>query len=182
MLGQIEVLDAEELLRLGDAALGRRDRLVLLVVLVVVVGLLLVGAQPRALVHLGDALELRGEARELEVEVGRLLRRARDDQRRARLVDQDVVDLVDDPERVAALHDLLERDGHVVAQVVEPELRVRPVGHVGLVGDLLVLERLHVLDDADLHSERVVERHHPLGVAAGEVVVDGHEMHALAGQ
>ena len=117
-----------------------------------------------------------------DVEVGRLLGSAGDDQRRARLVDQDVVDLVDDPERMAALHDLLERDGHVVAQVVEAELRVGPVGHVGLVGDALVLEGLHVLDHADLHAERVVERPHPLGVAAGEVVVHGHEVHALAAE
>ena len=41
VLGEVEVLDAEELLGLRDAALGRRDGLVLLVVLVVVVGLAL---------------------------------------------------------------------------------------------------------------------------------------------
>ena len=39
VLGEVEVLDAEELLGLRDAALGGRDGLVLLVVLVVVVGL-----------------------------------------------------------------------------------------------------------------------------------------------
>src|SRR6185436_17918121 len=38
VLGAVEVVDAEELLGLGDAALGDRDRLVLLVELVVVVG------------------------------------------------------------------------------------------------------------------------------------------------
>ena len=41
--------------------------------------------------------------------VGRLLRRPGDDQRRARLVDQDVVDLVDDGEVELALDVLLER-------------------------------------------------------------------------
>jgi hypothetical protein len=38
VLGLVEVVDAEELLGLGDALLGDRDRLVLLVELVVVVG------------------------------------------------------------------------------------------------------------------------------------------------
>ena len=41
---------------------------------------------------------LAGELGELDVEVGGLLGRAGDDQRRARLVDEDVVDLVDDAE------------------------------------------------------------------------------------
>ena len=50
-----------------DAALGRRDGLVLLVVLVVVVGLGAVAAELRLRVHLRDALERRREARELAV-------------------------------------------------------------------------------------------------------------------
>ena len=49
--------------------------------------------------------------------------RAADDERRARFVDQDGVDFVDDREVVAALHLLLARGGHaVVAQVIEAEL------------------------------------------------------------
>ena len=58
--------------------------------------------------------------------------RARDDERRARLVDEDRVDLVDDRVRVLPLHALVERDHHVVAQVVEAELVVRAVGDVAL--------------------------------------------------
>ena len=45
---------------------------------------------------LGPLLEARHEPRELVVQVGRLLGLAADDERRARLVDEDVVDLVDD--------------------------------------------------------------------------------------
>ena len=96
VLGAVEVVDAEELLGLGDAALGDRDRLVLLVELVVVLG-------DEALLHLRvHALGLlaggqaRGELGEAAVEVGGLLGGAGDDQRRAGLVDEDVVDLVDD--------------------------------------------------------------------------------------
>jgi|GEM_PF-5569080 len=50
------------------------------------------------------------------------------------------------------------------------------------VGDLLFGEGLHVLEHADLHAEHLVERAHPLRVAAREVVVDGHEVHAPAAQ
>ena len=82
----------------------------------------------------------------------------------------------------AVLDLLLQRRGHVVAQVVEAELGVRAVGDVGRVGDLLVLVLLVVLQDAPGDPERVVDRAHPLGVAAGEVVVDGHDVDALAGE
>ena len=37
-------------------------------------------------------------------------------------------------------------------------------------------------DDADLEAEEAVDLAHPLGVALGEVVVDGDEVHALAGE
>ena len=37
-----------------------------------------------------------------------------------------------------------------------------------------------VLDDADRHAEEAVDPAHPLRVAAGEVVVDRDDVHALA--
>ena len=37
-----------------------------------------------------------------------------------------------------------------------------------------------MLDDADAHAEEAVEAAHPLGVAAGQVVVDGDDVDALA--
>ena len=100
VLGLVEVVDAEKLLRLGDALLGDRHRLVLLVELEVVIGdeLLL---RPR--IHplgLLARLHQRRQLGEPLVELGRLLGRAGDDQRRPRLIDQDVVNLVDDRERV----------------------------------------------------------------------------------
>ena len=73
---------------------------------------------------------------DLAVEVGVVLGRARDDERRARLVDEDGVDLVDDGEVELALHVVLQAELHVVAQVVEAELVVLPVGDVGAVGVL----------------------------------------------
>ena len=184
VLGDVEVVDVEELLRLADPGLGRGDGLVLLVVLVVVRGL-------GGVARLAERLQLRlhlladhllRQPREGVVGVGRLLGTAGDDQRRPRLVDQDVVDLVDDRERVLALDALLQRVGHVVAQVVEAELRVGAVGDVARV-HLAALGRAHLgLDDADRDAEHVVDRLHPEGVAAGKVVVDGDQVHRVAGE
>ncbi len=114
VLGGVQVLDLERALDLVHALLARRDRLALLVDLVVV----------------GHA-QAAGDLRERVVRVRRLLGRARDDQRRARLVDQDRVDLVDDRVGVRALDALVDVRRQVVAQVVEAELRVGAVGDVG---------------------------------------------------
>ena len=126
--------------------------------------------------------ELRDQLVDLDVELGAVLARAGDDQGRARLVDQDRVDLVDDREVVIALQHLGEVGLHVVAQVVEAELVVGGVGDVGVVGGALVLLGHVRHDDADREPEGVVDEAHPVGVAAGEVVVDGDDVDAAAGQ
>ena len=71
---------------------------------------------------------------------------------------------------------------HVVAQIVEAELVVGAVGDVAVVGllALLVVEPVH--DDADGEAEEAVDLAHPFGVALGEVVVDGDDVHAAAGE
>ena len=85
--------------------------------------------------------------------------------------------------RPAAVLDLLlQRGRHVVAQVVEAELRVRAVRDVGGVGVALLLVGLHVLQHADGDPEHVVDRLHPQRVAAGEVVVDGDDVDAAAAE
>ena len=143
----------EHLLRLGHAGLGERHRLVLLVD-DVVAGLLELLAILGLDVALrgGAALQARDDAIDLVVEVGGLLGRARDDERRPGLVDEDAVDLVDHREVVPALHHRLEVELHVVAEVVEPELVVGAVGDVGPVGHLPLLVVELVLDDADAHA------------------------------
>ena len=117
----------------------------------------------------------------LLVEAGR--RRAADDQRRARLVDEDRVHLINDGEVVLALHLVLGAAGHaVVTQVVEAKLRVGAVGDVAVVL-LAALGRVHVVHDtADTQPEIFVDRAHPFAIALGEVVVDGHKVHAAPGQ
>ena len=71
---------------------------------------------------------------------------------------------------------------HIVAKVVEAVFVVGAVGDVGLVGlaALVVVEAVD--DDADGQAEEIVDLAHPFGVAAGQVVVDGDDMNALAAQ
>jgi len=76
--------------------------------------------------------------------------RARDDQRRPRFVDQDRVHFVDDRVGVHALHPLVQRLDHVVAQVVEAVLVIRAVGDVALVSSAaLHRPRLGIVNAAD---------------------------------
>jgi hypothetical protein len=127
-------------------------------------------------------LEHRRDRVHLHVELGVILGRAADDQRRARLVDQDRVDLVDDPVEQLALHARLHVVDHVVAQVVEAVFVVGPVGDVGGIGSTLLVRRLLRHDHAHRQAQEPVDLAHPVGVAGGQVVVDGHYMHAAAGE
>ena len=77
---------------------------------------------------------------------------------------------------------LLKRLCHVVAQIIEAELGVRAVCDVSGVSGELLTGILHVLQDAPAESKPVVNWAHPLGVTAGEVVVDGDEVDALVGE
>ncbi len=163
--GLVEVLDAELVLDEGDADLGDADGALALVDLVVDV-----------------LLQQRREPGELLVPARGLVGRAGDDQRGARLVDEDRVDLVDQAEVVAALHALVQAPRHVVAQVVEAELVVRAVGDVGVVGHPALFRRQLGQDHADRQTEEAVDAAHPLRVALGQVVVRGDHVHALARQ
>ncbi len=89
-------------------------------------------------------------------------------------------DLVDDGEVVRPLHHVGRLVDEVVAQVVETELVVGAVGDVGVVGALALGLRKAVHDDADAQAQELVDAAHPLGVAVGEVVVDGDDVDALA--
>ncbi len=127
-------------------------------------------------------LELGDDDVDAGVLVGGLVGGAGDDERGAGLVDEDGVDLVDDAVVVAALDHVGELELHVVAEVVEAELVVGAVGDVGGVGFAALLVGEVVDDDADGEAEEAVDLAHPLGVALGEVVVDGDDVDAAAGE
>ena len=83
---------------------------------------------------------------------------------------------------MAALRHLVERVFHVVAQIVEAELIVRAIGNVAGISRLAltIIEAVH--NGAGRHAEEAIELAHPFGVAAGEVIVDGNDVHALSGE
>ena len=170
VLGIVEVFAlqqagrTEHLFKMDIALLGQRAGALLLVELVVF------------------RRELRNEAVDRVVEIRLVVHRAGDDERGAGLVHQDRVDLVDDREIVPTLYHLVQMILHVVAQIVEAEFVVGGVGHVAGIGGPAFLVGQAVDDDARGQSQEAVDLAHPGGVAAGEVVVHGHHMYALAGE
>jgi hypothetical protein len=83
-----------------------------------------------------------------------IVSRAADDQRRAGLVDQHAVHLIDDRKIQRSLHLELDALLHVVAQVIEPELAIGAVGNVAAILPPAGLAAgLHVgLEPADAHA------------------------------
>ena len=176
----VDVVHEGDVVRLVERALGEHLHLAQQLLDMLVAGLGQVG---RALL-LVEIVILDDETRDRLVdgivELRLVVGRAGNDERRARLVDQDRIHLVDHREIVPALAHLVQLVLHVVAKVIEPELVVGAVGHVGGIafGPLRIVETMH--DDAGGEAEELVEAPHLLGVAAREVVVDGDDMDALA--
>jgi hypothetical protein len=127
-------------------------------------------------------VELGQEGIDGVVEFRAVVERAGDDQRRARLVDQDRVDFVDDGVGMATLDHVLQPVLHVVAQIVEAVFVIGAVGDVARIG-FLALGIVEAMDDhADREPEKIVDLPHPFAIAAGEIVIDRDDMDALAGQ
>ena len=124
--------------------------------------------------------QLGNDAVDLVILVGGFLAGTGDNERRARLVDQDGIDFIDDGIVMGPLHAILEPEFHVIAQIIESELVVGAVGDIAVVGDfsLLVVEVMH--DNANGESEELIDAAHPLGVAPGEIIVDCYDVNALA--
>ena len=150
VLGPVQVVDAEEPLGLGHAALGDRDGLVLLVELVVEVGdEVLLGLRVQALGALAGlhrACARRAKATYSSAACSgapEMISGVRASSMRMLSTSSTIAN------GCAALDLLLDRRRHVVAQVVEAELGVRAVRDVGGVGGVLLLVGLHVLQHAD---------------------------------
>ena len=181
VLGIGQVLDVEERLRFLDTALGEGRGLVLFVDDVVAfdgIFVFLLGLDFFDFTHGQGADELVGQL----IEVGGLGALAGNDERSTGFIDEDGVDFVDDGVGMAALDLFGLVLDHVVTQVVETELVVRTVGDVGCVSfaSLVVVEAVD--DEADGQAEIAVDFTHPLGVTACEVVVDGDDVDAFAGE
>ena len=116
------------------------------------------------------------------IQVGPVGRGAGNDQRRPRLVDQDAVHFIDNRVEVMALVHFGQISLHVVAQVVEPQFVVGGIGDVGGVSALFLGFGLLRIDDPGGQPQLGIDLAHPFGVALGQIVVDRHDMHALARQ
>ena len=181
VFGAVQVGDVERALQLGDAVLSQGYGAVLLVN--------------------GEVLLLAQRGRDTGVPSVVALGHvggAADYERRPSLVDENVVHLVNDGVGKVTLHPFGAFSHHVVAEIVEAELVVGAVGDVGLVRLVpdgrphalealfalgvfeVVHERLLVLQRSHADAEHSVNRSHPVGVSAGQVVVDGDDVDAVA--
>src|SRR5258706_1885531 len=128
--------------------------------------------------QLFTALKLRNDGVGLIVLVGGFFRRSGDDQRRARFIDQNRINLVDDRVIVTVLHAGAEIELHVVAQIVKTELVVGAVSNVGVVSGL-PLKVVHVvLDTANRQTQEAIDLAHPLGAGRGQLIVHGVHVYA----
>ena len=109
--------------------------------------------------------------------------RARDNQRRTSLVNEDRVYFVHNREIVAVLNNLLRALSHaVIAQIVETELGVCTVGNIAQILRTTLLGAHRVLDAAHSKAKKFIEMAHPCGVAAGKIIIYRDELDVLAGK
>ena len=179
VLGRVEAAAVRDKTALGEdllhrlVTLVREVNLVLLLIHPVVARFLLAlltGEERRNLIH-----------RLIEFDI--VFSRTRNDERRSRLVNQNRVHFVDDRIVQRTLTAVPGLVLHVVTEIVETEFVIRTVGDIGGVGGALHSRILLVRQNhADRKAEPLIELPHPLRVTAGEVIVHGHHVHALAGQ
>ncbi len=65
--------------------------------------------------------------------------------------------------------------------MIEPDFVRRGVGDVAGVSFAPLFGRHALLDVAHREPEKIVNGAHPFGVAAGQVIIDGHDVNALPG-
>ena len=131
---------------------------------------------------MGFRMQLRDDAVDAVVEFRRFFGRPRNDERRSCFINENAVHLIDDGIVEVSLHHLFDAELHIVAQIIKAEFIVRPVGHVGQVG-FPALAIIEPVDDApDIETQEPVNFPHPFAVAAGQVVIHRHQMHAPSGK
>src|SRR6185437_6453157 len=109
--------------------------------------------------------------------------RAGDDERRPGIVDQHAVHLIHHGVMMLPLYHLIGRVDHIVTQIVETEFVVRAIDDVrGISLPAGFAVRLVLVDTIDCDTQPLEDRPIPFGVAPGEVVVYGDDVHALAGK
>ena len=123
-----------------------------------------------------------GKAVGLLIQIGRLVALAGDDQGSTGFVDENGVHLVHNAKEMAALNHIFLIDGHIVTEIVKAHLVVGAVGNVGGVCSLALFLGQVVDDDTALQAHKAIDIAHPLALILGQIVVDGNDVHTLAGQ
>ena len=114
------------------------------------------------------------------IHLDRIGRLARNNKRHPRLVDEDRIDLVDNREIQARLQAVVGPEAHIVAQIIEAELIVGAVDDGTSVSRALVDRTRRRQIDSDIEPQKSIHRAHPFGVAAGEIIVDRHNVRFAA--
>ena len=83
---------------------------------------------------------------------------------------------------VRPLDAVLERVFHVVAQVIEAELVVGPIGDIRLVSRPAFRFGHVVPDHTDAQAQKLVDRSHPFGITPGQIVIHRDHVNTLTGQ
>ena len=107
---------------------------------------------------------------------------AADDKWRAGLVNQDGVNFVHDRIVQATLHAVCCLVDHIVTKIVKAVLVIRTIGNIRQIRSLLLFSWHLRQINPHRQPKKVVELAHPLCIPAGQVVVDGHDVDALAGE
>src|SRR5215813_6985036 len=106
---------------------------------------------------------------------------AGDHQRYARLVNEDRIGFVNDREVEGAMDQLIMRSAKSVAQEIEAGFFGGGVSDIGGVGRPASVNAHAFLNGVDAQTQEAVDRPHPCGVAAGEIVVESQHVNATTG-
>ena len=158
----VEAADAKRTLDLFDPGLGQLD-----------VTAVLVGVEMDARCERGHERGQPRRARDLATDT------AGDDQRHARLVDEERVGFVHEREMERAVNELLTIDRQQIAQMIESRFFGGHIGDVGEVGATAFLGRHALLNESDRQPQHRVHGPHPLGVPARQVIIERQHVRAL---
>ena len=171
VFGICQILHTEEPLGLGNTVAGQTHGAGLFVHIVVaaegVVVLLVLGFGEDLFVE--GSNELVGHF----IELGGILALAGDNQGGTGFINEDGVHLVHNGEIVAALHQLLLVNCHVVTQVIEAQFVVGAVGNIGIIGHTALGGGHAGNHQADGQTHVAEHLAHPLALVLCQIVVDG---------
>ena len=128
----------------------------------------------------GLVFQARDEAVGLFIHICRLVALAGNDQRGARFINQDGVNLVNHGIVMSALHHIAAVDHHVVAQIIKAHLVIRAVGDIAGIRHAPLFSAQIMDDDANAHPQKTEQLPHLFALELCQVVVDRDDVNTLA--